>query len=139
MLDSTTLLVLAGAGQLVLALASLAIPHVLGWREETRRLEPLTRSVFWTYAVYIWTTNVALGLGLVSALAPAALLDGSILARSVCAYAGLYWGGRLAIQFVFSRYAPPGALFKMAELALTALFVFLTAVYVAVFVGWLGT
>ena len=44
---------LAGAAQLALALASLAIPSVLGWREETRKLRPLTRQVFWTYAAYI--------------------------------------------------------------------------------------
>src|SRR5262249_48695914 len=33
-----TLVVLAGLGQLALAAASLAIPRVLGWREETARL-----------------------------------------------------------------------------------------------------
>ena len=53
---------LAGMTQLAIAAASLAIPSQLGWREELRRLEPLTRSVFWTYAAYIWATNVALGL-----------------------------------------------------------------------------
>jgi hypothetical protein len=36
----------AGAGQLGLALGSLAIPAVLGWKEETQRLGKLTRSVF---------------------------------------------------------------------------------------------
>ena len=44
---------LAGGIQLAIALASLAIPGQLGWREETRRLTPLTREVFWTYAAYI--------------------------------------------------------------------------------------
>ena len=60
--------VLAGVGQLGLASGSLAIPRVLGWREETKRLTRLTRQVFWTYAYYIWSTNICMG-GL-SALAP---------------------------------------------------------------------
>lgn len=44
----------AGVGQLVLIVASLAIPRVLHWKEDTARLRPLTRQVFWTYALYIW-------------------------------------------------------------------------------------
>ena len=51
----------AGAGQLLLAAGSLAIPRVLRWREDVARLRPLTRQVFWTYAWYIWTTNVCFG------------------------------------------------------------------------------
>jgi len=43
----------AGVGQLALIVASLAIPRVLRWREETAKLRPLTRQVFWTYAIYI--------------------------------------------------------------------------------------
>jgi hypothetical protein len=129
-----TLVLLAGAGQLVLAAASLAIPRVLGWREETRRLEPLTREVFWTYAAYIWGTNVAMGL--VSCLAPARLLDGTTLARAVSGYIAVYWGARLAIQLVaFGRHAPAGARYRVAEAALTLLFVFLAAVYGAVALG----
>ena len=57
------LLILAGIGQLALALGSLTIPTVLGWREDTAKLKNLTRQVFWTYAGYTWATNVAFGLG----------------------------------------------------------------------------
>src|SRR5262245_3841914 len=49
------LLIAAGLGQLALAAASLAIPVILGWREETARMQPLTRQIFWTYAGYIWS------------------------------------------------------------------------------------
>jgi hypothetical protein len=56
-----TWIVLAGIGQIALALGSLAIPRVLGRREETRRLTRLTRQVFWTYSIYIWGTNVCMG------------------------------------------------------------------------------
>jgi len=44
---------MAGIGQLLLAAASLAIPRVLGWKEELARLRPLTRQVF-LYVLYWW-------------------------------------------------------------------------------------
>lgn len=119
---------LAGAIQLAIALASLAIPGQLGWREETRRLEPLTREVFWTYAAYIWSTNVALGL--VSLLAAPELAAGGTLANAITGYALAYWGARLTIQLVcFGKHSPPGMRFRLAEAALTLAFVVLTGVY----------
>jgi len=123
----TTWLVLAGIGQLGLAAGSLAIPRVLGWREETMRLERLTRQVFWTYAVYIWGTNVFMGA--LSALAPGWLLDGSPLARAVCGYIALYWGARLLIQFWYDRAAVTTAALRLAEVTLAILFLFLTVTY----------
>lgn len=123
------LLMLAGAGQLVLALGSLALPRLLRWREDTARLRPLTGQVFWTYAAYIWTTNVCFGV--VSLAAPGWLLDGSPLARAVAGYVTAYWAARLAVQFLYfdRSEAPAGALYRVAEAALVALFVFLTGVY----------
>jgi hypothetical protein len=132
------LIVAAGAGQLALAAASLAIPRVLGWREETARLRPLTRKVFWTYAAYIWSFHVAFGL--VSMLAADRLLDPTPLAAGVCAFIAVYWGARLGIQFAWFRAeAPPGPRFRLAEAALVALFVFLTLAYgAAAWRGWSG-
>jgi hypothetical protein len=123
------LLMLAGVGQLLLALGSLALPRILGWREDTARLRPLTSQVFWTYAGYIWTTNVCFGV--ISLAAPGWLLDGSPLARAVTGYVTAYWAARLVVQFFyFDRSgAPAGALYRVAEAALVALFVFLTGVY----------
>lgn len=123
------LLILAGLGQLSLALGSLAIPNVLRWREDTAKLRPLTRQVFWTYASYIWTTNVLFGL--ISTFTPALLLDRSPLARVVNGYITAYWGARILVQFFYfdRSEAPPGWFYKIAEAALVALFVFLTAVY----------
>src|SRR5262249_11999047 len=114
---------------------SLAIPRVLGWREDTRKLRPLTRQVFWTYAGYIWTTNVCFGL--LSLLAPRALLEPTLLARSVSGFIAAYWGARLAIQLGwFDRSAAPRrTIFRLAEAALVSLFGYLTLVYGAVAVG----
>jgi len=119
----------AGIGQLVLAGASLAIPRVLGWKEELARLRPLTRQVFWIYASYILGTNVAFGL--LSTVAPGALLDGSALARSVAGFIALYWAVRFALQlFVIDRSdVPRSAPYRLGDLALTLLFAFLATVY----------
>lgn len=123
------LVVLAGMGQLALAAASLAIPRVLRWREDTARLRPLTRQTFWTYAAYIWCANVSFGL--LSTFAPSWLLDGSPLAGAVAGFIALYWGARVVIQFAYFDRADfqtgPGV--RLAEAALVALFVYLALVY----------
>ena len=94
-----TLIIVAGVGQLLLAAGSRAIPRVLKWREELANVRPLTRQVFWTYAGYIWTTNVCFGL--VSVLMPGELLAGTPLGAAVCGFITLYWLARVVIQFVY--------------------------------------
>lgn len=118
----------AGIGQLVLIVASLAIPRVLRWREDTAKLRPLTRQVFWTYAIYIWATNLAFGL---VSLQPTWLLDHSPLAACVTGFTAAYWIGRVLIQFFyFDRSdAPSGLHVRVAEIGLVGLFVFLSLVY----------
>ncbi len=123
------LLVGAGAAQLILVVASLAIPRVLKWKADLAKLRPLTRQVFWTYAAYIWVTN--LSFGLVSTLKPQLLLDRSLLSGLVCGFIAVYWAARVVIQFVYfdRSEAPKGGFFVMAETALVTLFVGLTIVY----------
>ena len=120
----------AGIGQLLLVTGSPAIPVLLHWRRDLAPLPPLLRRLFWVYAAYILATNFAFGL--LSALDPAALLDGSTLALAVSAFIACYWTGRLAVQFAcFDRAVKPrGSFFTAAEVALTGLFVFLTLTYV---------
>ena len=122
-------IVLAGVGQLGLALVSLALPHLLDWRADTAKLRPLTRKVFWTYAGYIWVTNVCFGI--VSTIAPHLLLDGSTLARAVAGFIATYWGARLLIQLVYSdrEDAPAGFVYRIADAALTLFFLGLTGAY----------
>jgi hypothetical protein len=127
----------AGVGQLVLIVASVAIPRMLRWREDTAKLRPLTRQVFWTYAIYIWCTNLSFGL---VSLRPAWLLDGSPLAGCVTGFITAYWVGRVLIQFFyFDRSdAPPGLLVRLAEVGLVGLFVYLSLVYAAALLLNLG-
>jgi hypothetical protein len=123
------LLIGAGAAQLILVVASLAIPRLLDWKSDLATLRPLTRQVFWTYAAYIWVTN--LSFGLISTMAPELLLDRSPLARLVCGFIAVYWAARVVIQFAyFDRAgAPKGRFFVLGETALVTFFVGLAIVY----------
>lgn len=120
---------LAGLGQIILVMASVAIPHCLDWNKGLAGLRPLLRQMFWTYAVYV--TGVHLFAGLVSVLGADELLNGSIVSTAVCLLMALWWGARLVIQFFFfDRTDVPNTLFnKLAELGLVLLFIYLTAVY----------
>ncbi len=119
----------AGVGQLVLVIGSLAIPKVLEWSDDTAKLRPLTRQVFWTYAGYIWATN--LSFAIVSMLAPASLIDGSFLATAVSSYITVYWAVRVIIQFSYfdRRDMPKGKRFVIGEILFVSLFVVLVWVY----------
>lgn len=129
-----TLVFWAGALQLSIALSSLALPRILGWREQTARLEPLTRHVFWTYAAYIFCTN--LFFAGMSMLWPSVLVDGSLLARAVTGFIAAYWGGRVGIQvFAYRAAKPSGWFFVMADWGFLLAFVFLTAVYATAALG----
>lgn len=128
------LLILAGVTQLAIVLASLLVPAVLGWREETRRLEPLTRVVFWTYAGYIVATNLALAL--VALLLPDSLLAPGPLPRAVSVYGALYWGARLTLQFVaYRRFAPQGALYRLADIVFSVAFAFAALAFAVAAIG----
>jgi hypothetical protein len=130
---SATLLVnaifLAGIGQLLLVLASPVIPWILRWHQETARLRPLTRRLFWTYTGYIWCTN--LSFGLLSVLMPGVLLEKSPLATVVVSFIAVYWGARLVIQFASFQRVLPLVVWplRLAKWTLEISFAFLTAVY----------
>ena len=125
----TALVFTAGVGQIAVALASLAIPRILGWNDDTAKLRPLTRQIFWTYAGYIFATNIAFGL--ISTLAPAHLLDGSPLSAAVTGFIALYWGARVVIQFVYydRSIARTRRFYQVAEFVAVALFLYFTLVY----------
>ena len=121
---------LAGVCQLILVVASPAIPRVLGWKEELRKgVRPLTRQLFWTYAVYIWVSHLAFGL--LSTFGSHLLVARGTLPGVVACFIATWWNARLVIQFTYfdRSAAPSGPLYKLAEPALVLLFVSLTCVY----------
>lgn len=127
-----------GLAQIVLALVSLAIPRVLRWQEETQKLNPLTRQVFWTYAGYICISNLCFGL-LTTSL-PESLIDGTPLAAAVTGFIALWWSARIVIQFAYFErsQAPKGLFYVAAEIALVLLFFVLTLTYGAAALANLG-
>jgi len=127
-----TLLVLAGIGQIALAISSLAIPGLLGWRQEIATLRPLTRAVFWTYAGYIF--GIHLWFGIMSIVAAGPLAAGGLLPTFVTGFIALYWAVRVVGQFAWydRAVAADRLLFRLAEVAYVALFVALTLIYAAV-------
>ena len=129
------LLIGAGFAQLSIALASLAIPHLLNWREGLRPLSPLMRAIFLVYAGYILSTN--LFFGAISILLPRELTNGSALAAALTGFITLYWGARLLLQFfAFSRLdRPSGRIFVVGEMLLVTAFSAITAIFVFAFVS----
>ena len=130
-----TLIVLAGVGQLLLSVASLAIPRVLNWRQELTAVSPLTRSLFWTYAAY--TLGIHTCFALISILAPRELAGGGVLATAITGFIAAYWGVRLLLQFTWYDRTVVGSrtLFRVAEIGLVALFASLTLIYAAATAG----
>lgn len=127
------LLFLNGLGQVVLMAAVIPLPRWLNWRDETARLGKVTRQVFWIYAGYIFTTNLALGF--VTLAFPHELLAGTPLVTALTGFMLLYWAARLALQLfvIDTAAAPKGLLFTVGEKLLTLLFIFFTATYTAAF------
>ena len=94
----STLIFLAGIGQLSVLVASAQVPFRLNWREIFERLPKLHRQLYWTYGGYVVLAIV--GQGLVSLLCADEIASGSGLARGVCGYIAVFWGIRLGLQSV---------------------------------------
>lgn len=95
-MNLTTAIFCAGIGQLCILVASALVPVRLQWKSVLAPLPPLVRQLFWVYGGYVVLSIISLGiLCIVNAEELAA---GSLLARSFCAYAMLFWGIRLSLQ-----------------------------------------
>ena len=132
-------LVLAGAGQLLLCLASPAIPLVLGWREKVSVLPKLLRQIFWTYACYVLGAHVVFGV--LSVFRPMWLLERTGMAMGVSGFIAAWWGVRLVLHWTTfdTEEVMSGPWTRVAEICLGLLFLGLTCVYVLVFIyNWGG-
>ena len=78
-------------------LASAAVPQVLDWKAELRKLDRLTRQLVWVHGLFIVLTII--GFGFLTLLFPAELASGTALARGVCGFIAFFWSARLVIQF----------------------------------------
>lgn len=119
----------AGVMQLGVVAGSLAVPYLLHWRQDLISVRALTRQVFWTYAAYIWFTN--LFFAVLSIFLPSELIDGTALASAVCLFIALYWGARLGTQFFYfdKKGLPRGGIYRYGEWLLVLCFAFFAVVY----------
>src|SRR5215467_12427105 len=93
-----SLLVLAGAAQLGVLIASAVVPFQLKWKTELAVLSRLHRQMYWVYGGYVVLAIVAFGL--ISLFNARELANGSRLARCVCGYIAVFWGVRLTLQWI---------------------------------------
>lgn len=123
-----TLIFLAGVGQLAVLIASALVPFQLKWKTELAVLSRLHRQMYWVYGGYVVLAIAAFGL--ISLFNARELANGSGLARGVCGYIGVFWGIRLALQWVFDVKGHLSTWWlRVGYYALTMLFASFTLLY----------
>jgi hypothetical protein len=131
---------LAGAGHFVILIASAQVPSRLGWKEDLKQLTSFNRKLLWVQGGFTVLTIIAFGI-LTLAL-HAELLGGDRAALGLAAFIGFYWTARILVDAFYFSHAdwPKGNQFVIGHLLLTALFSFLAASYLGLFVWhvWLG-
>jgi RsiW-degrading membrane proteinase PrsW (M82 family) len=131
---------LAGAGHFVILIASFQVPSRLGWKEDLKQLTAFNRKLLWVQGGFTVLTIIAFGI-LTLAL-HADLVRGDRAALGLAAFIGLYWTARILVDAFYFSHAdwPKGKQFVIGHLLLTALFSFLAASYLGLFIWhvWLG-
>jgi hypothetical protein len=123
-----SLIFLAGAGQLLVLIASSLVPFRLKWKIHFAPLPRLHRQMYWVYGGYV--VLAILAFGLISLLNATELAGGSGLARGVCGFIAVFWGVRIVLQFVFDvKEHLTTWWLKLGYHALTLLFLTFTFIY----------
>ncbi len=118
----------AGVGQLGILLASVQVPSKLNWARDLAVLHRLHQQMYWTYGGYVVLGIVFLGL--VSLLCADELASGSRLGVVVCAYGFVFWGVRVALQWVYDlKPFLVARWMRVGYHVLTVAFVSLTVLY----------
>jgi hypothetical protein len=118
----------AGVGQLGVLVASALVPFRLNWREELRCLSRLHRQMYWVYGGYVVLSIIAFAA--ISIFNASELASGTGLARGFCAYVAVFWGIRVALQFIFDVKEHLTAWWiKMGYVVLTLMFASFTIIY----------
>ena len=133
-------LLIGGTSLVILCIASLWIPKMLGWKEKLAGLTPLMRELWWTYSIYVWASHIffavlALGFG-------DWLMGGTGAAIAMSTFMMLWWGVRLWLQFFGFDFTETEtcAFNRIAKQLLTLLFIGLVVLFAALIawnLGWL--
>jgi hypothetical protein len=120
---------IAGAMQLLLALAHVDFPRRFGWREEFARISLLGRQVFYVHMLFLCI--VLAMFGALSLFATDALLEPTRLSRLVLLGIAAFWALRLYCQwFVYDPSLWRGQRVRtVIHFVFTGLWAYLTAVY----------
>jgi hypothetical protein len=112
-------------------LASAAVPQVLDWKGELRKLDLLSRQLIWVHGLFIVLTII--GFGMLTICYSGDLASRTPLARAVCGFIALFWTARLLVQFFVFDARPflKSTLLKIGYHGLTLVFI-----YQAVVLGW---
>jgi hypothetical protein len=121
----------AGCLHFALLTASFSVPGVLRWRDELRKVEPLTRQLFLVHGGFIVFTIIAFGV--ISVTLPGALVRGGELGLALTAFIALFWLCRLLVQLFYFQAEKHLThwILRVGYRGLTVLFLFFTVVYFA--------
>jgi hypothetical protein len=124
----TSLIFVSGILHFGTLIASAAVPQVLDWKGELRKLDGLSRQLIWVHGLFIVLTII--GFGMLTIWFPAELASRSPLARGVCLFIGLFWLARLFIQFFIFDATPflKTTFLKVGYHGLTLVFIYQSVV-----------
>jgi hypothetical protein len=131
-MKTETLLYLAAAAQLGIALLNLFLVRVMNWREDLARMPLLVREVF---VVHAWFISVMLGIfaALTIRFAPEIAVGAAEVFRWLAVCIAAFWGFRTVLQITYYSSShwrgQPKRL--LAHVALLTLYGGFTAVYLA--------
>ena len=128
----------AAAGHACVLVAGAQAPARLGWREDTAKLQPFTRKVFWVYYVFVGMTVLAFGV--LTAVLHDDMLRGDRGAVCLAGFIALWWTFRILVDVFVFRHAewPPGRRFLVGHVLLDAAFVGMAATYALVVVRYIA-
>ena len=134
-------LMIGGWSLVVLCIASLWIPKVLGWKEKLVGLTPLMRELWWTYSIYVWSSHVFFAV--LALCFGDWLMGGTGAAAAMSTFMLLWWAVRLWLQFFgYDLQEVEGTKMNLlAKHLLTLLFVGLVVLFGLLLswnVGWIG-
>ena len=122
-------MLIAGVLHFGILFASALVPQVLDWRTSLRALDKLSRQLIWVHGLFIVLVIVLFGV--LSIVFRNDLVDGTPLARGVCALIAVFWAARLGVQFFVFNAGPylKTPTLKLGYHGLTIVFAYHVAVY----------
>lgn len=131
---------LAGAGHFCVLIASLQVPHRLGWKRDLAKLTPFNRKLMWVHGGFAVLTIVAFGI--LTLVLHNEFLRGDRSALGLAAFIGIYWATRIVVDFTYYDHSdwPRGKGFVAGHILLTLLFACLACTYLSIFIWrlWLA-